>query len=188
MESGGELTLATPRLILRDFNDEDLPDVHGLRSDPDVARFMDFNPETIEQSRTWLGDIVFHNQQRPRQAYNLAVVLRAGTRVIGWIGLGRSERYSGEGELGVGYMVARPYWGQGYAPEALRAMISFGFTMLAGQRISAWCFKENGASARVMEKGGLHYARQIQQMEPKSGQAVDCLEYEIRAAEWQAIG
>ena len=46
-------SLDTPRLVLRDFIDEDRPDVHALRSDPEVARFMDYAPESPEQSQDW---------------------------------------------------------------------------------------------------------------------------------------
>jgi hypothetical protein len=48
------LPLTTPRLLLRDFDDADLSDVRAMRSDPEVARFMDFVPETLDKLRTWL--------------------------------------------------------------------------------------------------------------------------------------
>ena len=53
-------------------------------------------------------------------------------------------------------------------------------------RISAWCWSENGASARVLAKAGLRFARRYQDIEPKSGQPADCLEYALRATEWHA--
>jgi RimJ/RimL family protein N-acetyltransferase len=46
--------LTTDRLLLRDFVEADLADVHAMRSDPEVARFMDFAPETLDQTRDWL--------------------------------------------------------------------------------------------------------------------------------------
>ncbi len=48
MEHQAQLSLDTPRLVLRDFVDEDRADVHALRSDPEVARFMDYAPESPE--------------------------------------------------------------------------------------------------------------------------------------------
>ena len=55
-------TILTPRLVLRDFDEADLPDVHAFRADPEVARFMDFDIESVEQSRTWLDGVIYHNQ------------------------------------------------------------------------------------------------------------------------------
>jgi ribosomal-protein-alanine N-acetyltransferase len=77
------LRLLSQRLVLRDFEDEDLPEVHAFRSDPEVARFMDFDSESVEQSQAWLQEVIFHNRKQPRVAYNLAIELRARSRVIG---------------------------------------------------------------------------------------------------------
>ena len=153
------------RLLLRDFVAEDLADVHAFRSDAEVARFVDFGPETPEQSRAWLEDAIHHNRARPRRAYSLAIVRRADARVIGSIGFGESSRYpAGTGEYGVGYALARDAWGQGYAAEALRAAIDHCFGALGARRVSAWCWAENAASARVMEKAGMRFARRSERV------------------------
>ena len=176
--------LATPRLLIRDFVEADLADVHALRSDPEVARFMDFAPETIEQSRTWLEDVIHHNGLRPRRAYNLAVVHTADACTIGWVGTGHSSRYPDDpAEFGIGYMLARPYWGQGLMPEALSAVIAFVFESLGAARVSAWCWADNTASARVMAKAGMRFVRTYEQVEPKSRQERPVREYAIRAGE-----
>ena len=177
------IELATPRLLVRDFVEADLPDVHALRSDPEVAEFMELAPETLEQSREWLEGVIHHNGLRPRHAYNLAVVHQADRRTIGWVGTGRSSRYPDDlGEYGIGYMLARPYWGHGLMPEALGAVLAFAFGTLGATRVSAWCWAENAASARVMEKAGMRFVRTYEQAEPKSGQARPVLEYAVRAA------
>ena len=186
MDQHVQLSLDTPRLVLRDFVDEDRDDVHALRSDLEVARFMDHEPEDTEQSRAWLTAVISHSRERPRVAYNLAVVHRAEGRVIGWIGIGPSSRYPGEGEFGFGYMLRRGYWGQGYATEAVSAIVDFAFGALAARRVSAWCYAENRASARVLAKAGLRFERRYQGTEPKSGQAATCLEYALRREEWHA--
>ncbi|MCC6627509.1 MAG: GNAT family N-acetyltransferase [Chloroflexi bacterium] len=183
MADAPSLSLVTPRLVLRDFGDADLAAVHTFRSDPAVARFMDFQPESLEQALAWLVEVIAHNRERPRHAYNLAITRRADESVIGWIGIGRSSRYAGE--LGFGYMLHRDAWGQGYATEAARAIIDFGFSQLTGPRISAWCWAANAASARVLVKAGLRLDRCYQDIEPKNGQRADCLEYGLRAEEWR---
>jgi ribosomal-protein-alanine N-acetyltransferase len=173
--------LTTPRLLIRDFLPTDLADVHAMRADPEVAEFMDFAPETLEQSREWLEGVIHHNALRPREAYNLAVVHRAGARVIGWVGTGRSSRYPDDpGEFGVGYMLARPYWGRGLTPEALEAVLVLAFETLGATRVSAWCWADNAASARVMAKAGMQLVRTYDRTEPKSREARPALEYAIQ--------
>ena len=179
-----ELRLRTPRLVLRDFRERDLPAVFALRSAPAVARFMDFAPETRDQARSWLDAVIVHDRQRPRRAYNLAITHGADERAIGWIGIGRSERYPGAGELGFGYMLHPAYWGQGYATEAVRATLDFGFTVLGGRRASAWCDAANQASARGLARAGLRFARRYRETDPQGEQPAECLEYAIEAAEW----
>jgi RimJ/RimL family protein N-acetyltransferase len=177
--------ILTPRLVIRDFDEADLPAVHAFRSDPEVARFMqDFDAESLEQSRAWLDGVIYHNRVQPRVAYNLAIELRSLSKAIGWIGIGDSERHPGPGECGFGYMLDRAHWGQGYATEAARAILAFAFQELGAQHISSWCYAENAASARVLEKAGLTLIKRYDDIESKSGRPITCLEYEIHRADW----
>jgi RimJ/RimL family protein N-acetyltransferase len=150
---------------------------------------MDYRPETREQARGWLDGVATHGRVRSREGYNLAVVARESGRVIGWLGFGESSRYPpGSGEVGVGYALARAAWGNGYAPEAVRAAIDYGFGVLGARRLSAWCWAENRASARVMEKCGLRLGRRYERVEPKSGLPTPCEEYELRASDLGRLG
>jgi RimJ/RimL family protein N-acetyltransferase len=185
-EPGDELAILTERLELRDFRGSDLADVYAFRSDPEVTRFMEFIPETWPETRTWLDKVIFHNRERPRVAYNLAIVTRTENRVIGWIGFGDSERHPGKDELGFGYALHRVCWGRGYAAEAVKAVVGFGFQQLGRRRASAWCYAENRASARVLDKAGLRLERRFVKTEPVSGETKECLEYAIHAEEWDA--
>jgi RimJ/RimL family protein N-acetyltransferase len=71
-------------------------------------------------------------------------------QLVGTIGIGR--RPGGERELG--YFIARPFWGRGYATEAGRAMIAFARDSLRLARLNAGYFTDNSASGRVLEKLG----------------------------------
>src|SRR5271166_6245986 len=51
------------------------------------------------------------------------------------------------------------FWGYGYMPEALRAVITYEFTVLGTRRIMATCRSQNPASARVMQKSGMVFER-----------------------------
>lgn len=181
METTECLPLRTSRLLLRDFVRADIQDVHAIRRDPDVARFMDdLVPETLSQSQLWLNRVIVHNQERPRSGYNLAIVHVADQRVIGWVGMGRSSRYPDQQTLGFGYALHRAYWGYGYATEAVTAALALGVQIFAVSRVSAWCYAANEASRRVLERAGLGLIRCYDHVEPKTGRCVQCVEYAAR--------
>jgi RimJ/RimL family protein N-acetyltransferase len=81
-----------------------------------------------------------------------AVTLRPEGDLVGAIGLLISPAHA-RGELG--YWVAVPYWGRGFATEAGRAILEFGFEKLRLHRIQAHYLTRNPASGRVLEKLGL---------------------------------
>jgi RimJ/RimL family protein N-acetyltransferase len=184
----GEVTpivLSTPRLILRDFEDDDLLAVHAFRSDADVARYMDFEPETEGQACAWLRETIFHNRKRPREAYNFALVQRVDGLPVGWIGTGRPACRH-HWDLDFGYALNRDYWGQGYMTEALGALLRFGFEALGARRMCAECDPHNVASARGMEKAGMRREAHFRAVNWAKGEWRDSLLYAILKHEWEA--
>jgi [ribosomal protein S5]-alanine N-acetyltransferase len=65
----------------------------------------------------------------------------------------------------LGYVLSREHWGKGLMPEAVRAVIRFGFGRMELNRIQARCVAENTASARVMEKAGMTYEGTLRESE-----------------------
>ena len=79
---------------------------------------------------------------------------KANTELIGWSGL----QYLPEtDEIEIGYLLARPYWGQGLATECARVGMKFGFDNLKIPTIIGIVHPENFASQRVLEKIGLMF-------------------------------
>ena len=74
-------------------------------------------------------------------------------RLIGNCGIRRKP--DNDWEADIGFELAPEYWGRGYATEAARAIVDFGFRELELHRISSWCIADNAASARVLERVGL---------------------------------
>ena len=189
MRQSGEshgVSIVTDRLLLRDFREEDWQAAHAYRSDPEVARFMyTHRTERPEQTRAWLANVVRESREQPRVRYTLAIVLQADGRLIGQIGIGSSDEYPADGEVGFGYMLHRDAWGQGYASEAARGIVDFAFGVLGARQVSAWCFEANRASARVLEKAGLHVELREEGISPKSGQPRTSLRYTIFREAWR---
>jgi ribosomal-protein-alanine N-acetyltransferase len=151
--------LETERLILRDFVLADWDALNAFLSDPSVTRFMHFASWDEGRRREWLTSLVHDVSTPQRDAYNWAITLRSNGLLIGWLIVGRSRhaRDPGMRECGCGYALNQHYWGQSYMPEALQAAFAYAFMMLGTRLIHAECERENTASARVMQKCGMHY-------------------------------
>ncbi len=91
---------------------------------------------------------------------------------------------AGATEADIGYELAGAQWGQGYATEAARALVHFGFTRLRVHRIWAACVAENSASAHVMEKLGMQLEGRQREKEYFKGRWWDTLVYSILEQEW----
>lgn len=143
-------SIETPRLLLRPFRETDAPAVATLASDEAIARMVCSMPHPYAPliAEGWIL-IQAANSARGRDAA-LAIVLRASGVLIGSIGVhGRRD-----GKYEVGYWLGRSYWGQGYASEALRALVGHVCETRGAVSFSAGHFADNPASRRVLEKAG----------------------------------
>jgi RimJ/RimL family protein N-acetyltransferase len=147
--------LETPRLVLRELSLRDLDFVAEMLAHPEVMRFWP-RPYTREEAMEWI------RRQRERYVghgfgYWLALE-KAGGQPIGQAGLLRQE-IDGVVETGIGYLLHRPFWGQGYATEAAIGCREHAFGKLAKPRVTATVRPENLPSRRVAERIGLQFER-----------------------------
>lgn len=149
----GPFPIETPRLQLREFRIADEAAIHSYAGDPEVTRYTSWGPNDAAQTRAVLEVWLAAQTQWPRFSISLAVELKAERHVIGEIGFASIDPHTGTGTFG--YVLHRAYWGQGYATEASRALLAFGFATLGLHRITATCDIENKASCRVLEKLGM---------------------------------
>ena len=147
------MVLRTDRLLLRPFVESDLPSVHEYASDPSVVCFVEWGPNTEEESAAFIRRAAAGAREEPCGNHELAVVLNSEHRLIGGCGLRIRSAVYGEAE--VGYCLNRKYWGKGYATETALALLRYGFDKLKLHRIYAVCDSENRASARVLSKIGM---------------------------------
>ncbi|MDO8423478.1 MAG: GNAT family protein [Parvibaculum sp.] len=148
-----ELPLETQRLILREFKKSDLKAVHAYSSLEDVARYLVWGPNTLNQSKEAIEGFLDDQRARPREIFDVAITLKPKREVVGGVGIRVIDRDNLTGELG--YTLHPDFWGYGIATEASYAMLDAGFSMLGLQRIVAHCDQRNKASARVMERLGM---------------------------------
>jgi RimJ/RimL family protein N-acetyltransferase len=176
------MQLTTARLILRDFVESDWTAVLAYQRDPRYLRLYDWSDRTEEDVRDFVGMFLDQQKRQPRTRFQLAVTLKSDGRLIGNCGIRLSagwnvspERPSHEAEIG--YELAPDEWGRGYATEAAREIVRFGFEELGLHRIAAWTVADNTASARVLETVGMTLEGRLRDKEHYKGRYWDVLMY-----------
>lgn len=144
--------LETPRLVLRPFGDEDAADVRRLAGDRAIADTTLRIPHPYPDGAAGAWIATHAVSFAAGHGLTLAIILRERRDLIGAIGL---EINPDQQRAELGYWIGRPYWNQGYATEAGRAVVAYGFDVLGLHRIYADHLTRNPASGRVMAKLGM---------------------------------
>ena len=149
-------TLRTSRLLLRDWRDEDVPAFAALNADPQV---MEFFPRVLDRTES---DAMAARIRKglALSGYGLWAVKVCGiTPFIGFVGLSVPQFEAHFTPcVEVGWRLARQYWGNGYATEAARAVLEFGFRQLELAEIVSFTVPANQRSRSVMERIGMTYS------------------------------
>jgi RimJ/RimL family protein N-acetyltransferase len=177
------MILTTERLRLREFVESDWHAVLAYQADPLYLRYTPWTYRTEADVRQFVHWFIVWQEERPRKKFQFAITLRGQERLIGNCGI--RMRSPGAHEADIGYEFDSRYWGRGYATEAARAMLTFGFGTLGLHRIWAHCIAENVASARVLEKIGMRREGRLRENEWMKGRWWDTLVYAILDYEWE---
>lgn len=143
----------TRRLLLRGWRETDRPAYAALNGDPEVMRHF---PSTLTPQQS---DEMVDRMTAAWNAngYGLWAVERLDDgRFIGFVGLS-SPSWSSVPMVEVGWRLAREHWGNGFAPEAARAALRFGFEVLGLDEIVSFTTTRNLNSQRVMQKIGMRH-------------------------------
>jgi RimJ/RimL family protein N-acetyltransferase len=147
------MELLTTRLLLRELAEEDAADANAYESDPEVVLYEQHDLRSMEESRAYIERVLAESRESPRRVYDLAVVRRDDARMIGRCGLKVTN--PDQREAALWYILRRDEWRRGYATEAARAVLGFGFDELGLHRIFVDVDPRNVASIRVAEKLGM---------------------------------
>lgn len=144
-------TLHSQRLVLRPFSKADAAAIQNLANNKEVAGIIGLpQPYLPEHAIDWIEiqpELILLGTEYP-----LAIVEKKSNDLIGTITL-RVNKEHFKGELG--YWIGRPYWGRGFATEAVKRMISFGFEDLELNKVWASVLLRNKGSIAVLKKAGL---------------------------------
>ena len=176
--------LLTERLLLRSLTLEDAQDVQHLAGERDIASTLSNMPHPYEDgmAEEWIRSC--SGKFEKDEALNFAIIRRTDKKLIGEIEL-RLDRENESGELG--YWIGKPYWNCGYATEAARAVVAYGFEVLKLNRVQAKHFKRNAASRRVLEKIGMCYEGCLRQHVKKWGNFEDSIGYGMLRADYDSL-
>lgn len=177
--------LRTSRLLLRGFRLDDLDQVHAMRTDADLTRYIPWTAGTREQSLTWLEQRMAGGRlQREGDDAAWAVARRDDGRLVGTVNAWWRSELHGHAEIG--FVLARDARGAGYATEAVTALVDALFDRLPLHRVTGRADARNTASARLMERLGMRREALHREDELFKGQWSDTVVYAVLAREWLA--
>jgi RimJ/RimL family protein N-acetyltransferase/uncharacterized damage-inducible protein DinB len=178
-------TLHTDRLVLRPFALSDAADIQRLAGVREVAMMTANIPHPYPDgaAEAWIRGLEHSRSQGVMKASELvfAITDRDGGALLGAVGLVQLPAHA-RAELG--YWIARDAWGRGYATEAARAVLEFGFATLGLERIDATYMTGNPASARVMQKLGMVFESLHPRLYRRDGVFRDSGRYAILRDAW----
>lgn len=183
MTSFSDVTLQTARLALRPLAPADADAVFAMRSDPVVQRYGSHPAWTDPQLAVAYIERNIEAMAAGTHA-QFAIVRRADAAVVGTCTLYHLDAPCRRAE--VGYVLRVSEWGHGYANEAVRALLDWGFEHLDLNRIEADIDPRNAPSARVLERLGFVREGHLRERWIVGGEICDSWMYGLLAAEWKA--
>ena len=177
--------LLSPRLILRRFRPTDLPALGGYRSDPDVARYQDWESSSEPEGRLFLERQMRLHPDVTGTWFQMAIELTEAGPLIGDLGLHTLADRPGQVEIG--FTLAREHQGKGYATEAVACVLDYVFGQLGKHRVIAVTDARNAPAARVLERVGMRREGHFLENVWFKGGWGDEYQYALLEREWREL-
>ncbi|MEO0344324.1 MAG: GNAT family N-acetyltransferase [Pseudomonadota bacterium] len=147
-------------MSFRRWRIEDLPSLAAVLGDPDVMRFSDHGPLSQQEQKAWLAARV-NDASKPNPLGSYAITDISTDTVLGYVSLNDDPNRIAPGEAEIGFRLAKAFWGNGFATEATIAMVEAANDFEDIHRIIAIVDPNNLTSARVLQKLGMQFEREI---------------------------
>lgn len=165
-----EKILITNRLQLIQMAEKDAPALYNIWSDPDVTKHMNITPFTeVEQAKEMIHYL--HQLAENNSAIRYTIFELQSNNIVGSCGYNLIDWENDKAEIG--YDIAKAYWGKGYAPEAISALLTYAFDTLKLNRIEAKVEPENINSSKVLRKLNFTLEGTLRKAEKSKGTYVD---------------
>jgi ribosomal-protein-alanine N-acetyltransferase len=173
--------LRTERLILRPFELSDAKIVQQKAGDKAIAETTVNIPHPYPDglAEEWIS--THQPKFESGELINYAITLEKTGELIGAVGLVVNKRFN-HAELG--FWIDKDFWGKGYATEAARAVMDYGFNKFGLHKIFAHHMTKNPASGKVMKKLGMHEEGSLRQHVLRSDKCEDVVLYGVLKDDW----
>lgn len=174
------VTLTGRAVTLREFRNDDAAAAYLIVGDDTVTRSLSIDSRDEQTTAAMIDATVTRAQDEPRTEYFLAVTLPSD-ELIGFVRLA----LTGVKAAKLGYVIRADQWGHGYATDAARTIVDFGFTELGLHRITAAIGPDNRASSTVAKRLGMRYEGRLRDHVHTNGAWRDSVLYSVLTHEWQ---
>ncbi|WP_433292878.1 GNAT family N-acetyltransferase [Actinoplanes sp. CA-030573] len=177
------MLITTERLVLRRFRAADAPVLAAYRSDPAVARYQSWDaPFPLLRAETAVANFMASD---PAKAgwFQYAIERTAGRQLIGDVAVHLHDNLL---QAEVGFTLAAEHQKQGYATEAVGAVLDRLFRLQGLHKVTGECDARNAASAGLMRRLGFTQEGHLRQQTYIKGEWTDDLIFGLLAAEWLA--
>ncbi len=166
--------LETDRLLLRELDEKDTRALYIILSRADVTVHYGQEPfNTIEEARSLLA--IFNMNYSMQKGIRWGIVEKSSGNLIGTIGYHAWHQKHKRAEIG--YELHPDFWSKGYGSEAITEVISYGFSALQLNRISAIVYPENVPSQKMLERAGFHKEGTLAKYMVQNNHIYDCFMY-----------
>jgi len=175
------MLITTDRLLLRRFRATDAPVLAGYRSDPEVARYQSWDaPFPLLRAETAVAGFMAADPDRPGW-FQYAIERIADKALIGDVAVHLHDNLL---QAEIGFTLATAYQRQGYATEAVHAVLDRLFRLQGLHKVTGECDARNRASAGLFERLGFTREGCLRQQTFLKGEWTDDLIYGLLATEW----
>jgi ribosomal-protein-alanine N-acetyltransferase len=153
-----DMKIETNRLLIRAYHENDLLEAFQLMQNKELFEHLPMEVMSFEEYKrlfNWLRDCYEKSYKDKWFKYSFVITDKNTGRQLGWCGVGSLDFNHNLKEIF--YLIGRPYWGMGYASEAIKGLLEYCKNTLEIEEISAVVKPGNKASKRIIEKLEFNY-------------------------------
>lgn len=176
------IPIKTERLLIRPLRSDDIPSIFSYRSKPEVSRFQNWVPETIEDAKDFIEPLLRIQMPTPGMWFQLGICLSHSEELIGDCGIHLLESAPRHAEIGMS--LDPKYQKQGYAIEAFNSILSYLFKQLDIHRVIGSVDPRNSSSVSLSKRVGMRQEAHFIQSYWSKGEWTDDLVFALLKSEW----
>lgn len=176
--------IKTSRLTLAKLTYLDIPKIIEYAGNKKVAETTLNIPHPYKEKDAIYWINAANNGFENKTQYTFGIRRKTTNEFIGGIGLIINKKFD---RASLGYWIAEPFWKKGFATEAVKAILKFGFEQLNLNKIYATHLLENPASGKVMVKNGMIKEGELKDHTKKGNVYRSIVQYRLTKAEYESL-